>query len=69
MHFQRSPGPEAGELIVSAILNCVCPQCGGRMGGPKKAFKCQGRCQRDWQAEWESLEQSSERISPTRARR
>lgn len=43
--------------LISGILNCVCPECGGRMGGPGQAFKCQGRCRRDWR-------QIRERILP-----
>jgi tRNA(Ile2) C34 agmatinyltransferase TiaS len=41
--------------VVSSIANWVCPECGGRMGGHGKEFKCQGECQRDWRAFWESL--------------
>ncbi len=39
--------------VVSGILNCVCPECGGRMGGAGKEFKCQGECGTDWRAVWE----------------
>jgi hypothetical protein len=28
--------------LVSNILNWVCPECGGRMGGRGQEFKCQG---------------------------
>ena|ERR1700724_1305783 len=42
------------ENVISGILNWVCPECGGRMGGPTKEFKCQGQCRRDWRAVWES---------------
>ena len=38
---------------VSAILNWVCPDCGGRMGGRSKEFMCLGRCGRDWRCHWE----------------
>jgi tRNA(Ile2) C34 agmatinyltransferase TiaS len=34
--------------VVSGILNGVCPECGGRMGGRGKEFKCQGERQMDW---------------------
>jgi hypothetical protein len=34
--------------LVSSILNWVCPECGGRMGGHGYEFKCQGECQTDW---------------------
>ena len=39
--------------VVSGILNCVCPECGGRMGGAGKEFKCQGECLTDWRPAWE----------------
>jgi hypothetical protein len=44
---------ETSEEIISGILNWVCPECGGRMGGPAKEFKCQGQCLRDWREVWE----------------
>jgi hypothetical protein len=40
--------------VVSNILNWVCPECGGRMGGQEGLeFKCQGRCRTDWRELWE----------------
>ena len=39
---------QTGEDIISGILNWVCPECGGRMGGRTKEFKCQGECLTDW---------------------
>lgn len=39
--------------IESGIRNWVCPECGGRMGGRGKEFKCQGTCQKDWRQVWE----------------
>jgi hypothetical protein len=39
--------------LVSSILNWVCPECGGRMGGHGYEFKCQGECQTDWRPLWE----------------
>ena len=44
---------QTSEEIISGILNWVCPQCGGRMGGRTKEFKCQGECLRDWRGIWE----------------
>jgi hypothetical protein len=41
--------------VVSGILNLVCPDCGGSMGGHGKEFKCQGRCQTDWRQVWERI--------------
>jgi hypothetical protein len=45
---------QTSEDVISGILNWVCPECGGRMGGPTKEFKCQGECRKDWRAVWES---------------
>ena len=38
---------------ISAILNWVCPECGGPMGGRSKEFLCRSRCGRDWRSVWE----------------
>ncbi len=44
---------QTSEDIISGILNWVCPECGGRMGGRTKEFKCQGECRTDWRDVWE----------------
>jgi len=41
--------------VMSGILNCVCPECGGSMGGAGREFKCQGKCQTDWRQIWEQV--------------
>ena len=41
--------------VMSGILNCVCPECGGSMGGVSREFKCQGQCQTDWRQIWEQI--------------
>ena len=41
------------EDIISDILNWVCPECGGPMGGRTQEFKCQGECRTDWRDVWE----------------
>jgi tRNA(Ile2) C34 agmatinyltransferase TiaS len=38
--------------VISGILNWVCPECGGRMGGRDQEFKCQGECLTDWRLIW-----------------
>ena len=45
----------ASSEVVSGILNCVCPECGGSMGGVGREFKCQGECQTDWRQIWERV--------------
>ena len=44
---------QTSDGIISGILNWVCPECGGRMGGRTKEFKCQGECLTDWRDVWE----------------
>ncbi len=41
------------EEIISDILNWVCPECGGRLGGSTNPFKCEGECRMDWREVWE----------------
>jgi hypothetical protein len=53
MRFMKLTTDRASADAISGILNGVCPECGGRMGGPGKEFKCQGDCQRDWRQVWE----------------
>ena len=47
------PTFQISEDIISGILNWVCPECGGPMGGRTKEFKCQGECLTDWRDVWE----------------
>jgi hypothetical protein len=55
MQFIKWNTVQAGTDVISGILNCVCPDCGGRMGGPGKEFKCQGECMKDWRQIWERV--------------
>ncbi len=41
-----SPARHESNEVISAILNWICPDCGGRMGGVGNEFKCQGECQK-----------------------
>jgi tRNA(Ile2) C34 agmatinyltransferase TiaS len=41
--------------MISNILNWVCPECGGRMGGEGLEFQCRGQCRTDWQELWSSV--------------
>ena len=64
MQSTRWSRVKASADVMSGILNCVCPECGGRMGGRGKEFKCQGECQTDWRQTWDLvLLPSSERRS------
>lgn len=53
MRFTRISTVRPGANVISGILNCVCPECGGRMGGRGKEFRCQGECLTDWRQAWE----------------
>jgi hypothetical protein len=53
MTFSKFDSVRTTEDVVSGILNWICPECGGRMGGPGREFKCQGECQKDWRLIWE----------------
>ncbi len=55
MRFIRLSAIKATTDVVSGILNWVCPECGGRMGGQGKEFKCQAKCQTDWRQIWERV--------------
>jgi len=55
MQITRLGTDRASSEVVSGILNCVCPECGGRMGEAGKEFKCQGECQTDWRGAWEQV--------------
>jgi len=48
--------------LISAIINLVCPQCGGGM----MEFRCLGRCNRDWRPEWEWATHAIRRSRPQR---
>jgi len=58
--------PSVSADYLSAIVNWVCPECGGRMGGRSKEFQCQGRCGKDWRSVWESA--SAKRRTPVRSK-
>jgi hypothetical protein len=55
MTFVRFGPFKATAEVISSIRNWVCPECGGRMGGPGMEFQCQGRCQTDWRQVWHSI--------------
>jgi tRNA(Ile2) C34 agmatinyltransferase TiaS len=55
MQFIRCGTDKSGADVISGILNCVCPECGGRMGERGKEFTCQGECLTDWRQAWERV--------------
>jgi hypothetical protein len=52
MWLERSNRPM--ENVRSAIVNCICPECGGVIELCSNQFRCVGRCGKDWRAIWES---------------
>jgi len=55
MAFIRLSRFKASAEVVSSILNWVCPECGGRMGGRGSEFECHGERQIDWRQLWEQV--------------
>jgi ribosomal protein S27AE len=47
------------ESVLSAILNCLCPECGGVIELHSNQFKCLGRCGKQWRAIWESTKRDA----------
>jgi tRNA(Ile2) C34 agmatinyltransferase TiaS len=52
MRFIRVATTKPSADVMSGILNCVCPECGGSMGELGREFKCQGECRTDWRQIW-----------------
>jgi tRNA(Ile2) C34 agmatinyltransferase TiaS len=61
MQFTRFTTVKSSEDVISSILNCVCPECGGRMGERGMEFRCRGKCLTDWRQAWE---QASAEVGP-----
>src|SRR5215831_7383828 len=38
--------------VTSAILNCICPECGGVIELETSELKCLGRCGKRWRDIW-----------------
>ena len=53
MQLMRWSTVRASADVISDILNWICPECGGRMGGRGQEFRCQGECLTDWRPIWE----------------
>jgi tRNA(Ile2) C34 agmatinyltransferase TiaS len=55
--------------LISSILNWVCPECGGRMGGLGNEFMCHGKCKINWRPVWERVFVTAARQPAARGRR
>jgi hypothetical protein len=68
--FLRMESPSrSNEHLKSAILNCICPECGGGLSLASDQLRCQGRCGTDWRQVWNRIRQwdrsqSSHRLKP-----
>jgi hypothetical protein len=51
---------EANEKVRSAIVNCVCPDCGGALELRSNQFTCLGRCGKPWRAILENANREAE---------
>lgn len=69
MQFVRYRTGKSSADVISGILNCVCPECGGRMGERGREFRCQGECLTDWRQAWELVAAESGMRSRGRVRR
>jgi len=47
------------ERVISAIINCVCPECGGPIVPYEEKLNCSGQCGRDWRPVWKRAIASS----------
>ena len=52
----ESPGLSR-ESVKSAIVNCICPECGGPLSLRTQQFRCRGRCGTDWRPVWMRMRQ------------
>ena len=50
---------ESNENVRSAIVNCLCPECGGAIELHSNQFRCLGRCGKQWRAIWESTKRDA----------
>jgi len=55
MPAMRSAAIGVSSEVISGILNCVCPDCSGSMGGAGKEFKCRENVRRIGVLLWEQL--------------
>ena len=54
--FLRIESPSgSNESLRSAIVNSICPACGGALSLSSQQFQCQGRCGTDWRPMWNRI--------------
>lgn len=57
----RDSAPPTEETL-SAIVNCVCPECGGAIVPEKNEFRCHGLCGRDWRPVWDRANERGQEL-------
>jgi hypothetical protein len=50
------------EDVRSAIVNCICPECGGAIELSPNPFRCMGTCGKNWRAVWDSTQSSGAQV-------
>ena len=50
---------QSNENVRSAIVNCLCPECGGAIELRSNQLSCLGRCGKQWRAIWESAKRDA----------
>ena len=51
-----------GLAMISAIVNCICPECGGALGVPTNQFRCRGQCGKDWRFAWNDAQSNRQQV-------
>ena len=53
---------QVSKQVTSAILNCVCPECGGALDLSTSEFRCRGECGKDWRPVWDGARSDSKEV-------
>jgi hypothetical protein len=53
--------------IRSAILNCICPECGGVIELETSELKCLGQCGKGWRDIWDGTQLHLQKRKATRS--
>src|ERR1700752_2787019 len=49
----------SSQNVLSALVNCLCPECGGAIELRSNQFICLGRCGKQWRDIWESTKRAA----------
>ena len=56
--FSSGHARRSNERMRSAILNCICPECGGGLSLAADQLRCKGWCGTDWWPVWIRIRKS-----------